>query len=117
MVKIKKDEFTNLVKEIYEERTGTTIKKNELEPFIDDVFFAVEEVLLDGKDLSIGKVGTLKVKERSARKGVNPKLLKELKEQGVSAEEAKKQAEIDIAESKAIGFTQSKHMKETLNTK
>lgn len=117
MSKIKKDEFTNLVKEIYEERTGTTIKKNELEPLIDDVFFAVEEALLDGKDVSIGKVGTLKVKERNARKGVNPKLLKELKDQGVPAEEAKKQAEIDIAASKALTLTPNINMKDALKNK
>ena len=97
----KKAEFVNLVKEINEERTGVPAKKNELTLFIEDVFLAIEEALIDGYDVPVGKVGTLKNKERAARKGRNPQTGEE----------------IDIAASKAIGFTQSKHMKETLKTK
>lgn len=110
--KLKKAELRDLVKAIYEERTGSPITNKDAEPFIEDVFLAIEEALLDGYDVPVGKIGTLKVKQREARKGLNPAKLKELKAQGVSDEDAKAQAQIDIAESKSVGFTQSKTMKD-----
>lgn len=101
MAKATKDLIIEQVKEIREERTGQSVIKKELKLEIEDVFLAVEELLTDGYDVPLGNVGTLKNKVRAARKGRNPQTGEEL----------------DIAESKAIGFTQSKHMKETLNNK
>lgn len=115
MTKIKKNELRDLVKGIYEERTETTITNKELEPIIEDVFLAIEEAILDGYDVPLGKVGIIKNKVRKARKAVNPSKLKELKAQGIVGEEAKALAQIDISESKAIGFTPSKHIKTELN--
>ena len=112
MTKLKKAELRDMVKANYEERTGETITNKVLEPFIEDVFFAIEDALLNGNDVPLGNIGTLKVKDKKARKGLNPSKLKELKAQGVSDEEAKAQAQIDIAASKSVGFTQSKTMKE-----
>ena len=117
MVKIKTDEFTKLVKEIYEERTEEKIDLKEAKPFIEDVIFAIEVALLDGYEVPLGKLGHLQVKERAARKGLNPTLLKELKEQGLSVEDAKRKAEIDIEASKNVGFKIGKHLKEKLNNK
>ena len=115
MAKIKKNELRDIVKSYYEERTGETIAYKDLEPIIEDVILSLEDAILQGYDVQLGNIGTIKHKIRKARKGVNPKLLKELKEQGVSAEEAKKQAEIDIPEAKALGFTPSKYIKKELN--
>jgi len=112
MTKLKKAELRDLVKANYEERTGEKISNKELEPFIEDVFFAIEDALLNGNDVPLGNIGTLKVKNKKARKGLNPAKLKELKAQGVSDEDAKAQAQIDIAASKSVGFTQSKTMKD-----
>lgn len=74
-------------------------------------------ILLEGKKAPIGDLGYLEPRERSGRKGLNPSLLKELKAQGVSEEDAKKQAEIDIAESTSVGFKPTKGFKEELNQK
>ena len=97
--KLKKNELRDLVKGFYEERTGATITNKELEPFIEDVFLAVEEALIDGYDVPVGNVGTIKNKIRKARKGRNPQTGKE----------------IEIAEAKTLGFTPSKNIKEQLN--
>lgn len=114
MAKIKKAELRELVKEIRVEREADKVTNAELELIIEDVFLAIKEAVVKGLDVNIG-IGTLKPKTRAARKGVNPKLLKELKEQGLSAEQAKAQATIDIAESKTVTFTASKSAKEELN--
>lgn len=101
MVKLKKDEFTQLVKEIYEERTETKINKNEVEPFIEDVWYAIEQSLLNGDSVPLGKLGFLDVRERSARKGRNP-----------ATSEI-----IDIPASKNVGFKIGKYLKELLNNR
>lgn len=113
MTKLKKSELRDLVKGIYEERTSQTITNKELEPFIEDVFLAIEEALLEGNDVPVGNIGTFKVKDVAGRTGVNPKKLKELKEQGVSAEDAKAQASIEIKATRKVSFTQSKTLKDT----
>lgn len=95
--KLKKAELRDLVKEIYEERTQEKIANNELEPFIEDVFLAIEEALFDGYDVPVGNIGTFKVKQREARKGRNPQTGQE----------------IEIKATRAIGFTPSKHVKDT----
>ena len=72
-------------------------------------------ILLDNKKAPIGDLGYLEPKERSGRLGLNPKLLKELKDQGVSDEDAKKQAQVEIKPSVNVGFKIGKHFKEELN--
>lgn len=101
MVKIKTDEFTKLVKEIYVERTEVNIDLKEVKPFIEDVVFAIEVALLDGYEVPLGKLGHLQVKERAARKGRNP-----------ATSEI-----IDIPASKNVGFKIGKYLKELLNNK
>lgn len=71
-------------------------------------------LLLDNKKAPIGDLGYLEPKERAGRTGINPKLLKELKEQGVPEENAKKQASLEITPSVGIGFKIGKHFKEEL---
>lgn len=115
MAKIKKNELRDIIKGINTERTGEALTNKELEPFIEDVLLGIEEAILLGYDVSVGNTGTIKQKVRNARKGLNPALLKKLKEQGVPEEEAKSQAQVDIAEAKALGFTPSKHIKTELN--
>ncbi|MCM3387313.1 HU family DNA-binding protein [Ureibacillus chungkukjangi] len=99
MANLKKVEFTELVQGFYTERTNETITKKELEGFIDDVFTAVEQALLDGYDVTLGSIGKLKQKERAARIGRNP-----------STGES-----IDIAASKNIKLDLSKGFKSELN--
>lgn len=97
MTKLKKSELRDLVKGIYEERTGTKITNTELEPFIEDVFVAIEDALLEGNDVPLGNLGTFKVKQSEARKGRNPQT----------------GAELEIKATRRVGFSQSKHMKDT----
>lgn len=113
MTKLKKSELRDLVKGIYEERTSQTITNKELEPFIDDVFFAIEEALLEGNDVPVGNIGTFKVKDVAARTGINPLLLKKLKDEGVPEADAKKQAQIEIKPTRKVSFTQSSTLKNT----
>ncbi|MCM3274370.1 HU family DNA-binding protein, partial [Paenibacillus elgii] len=58
--------------------------------------------------------GNFEVRERAARDGVNPKLLAELKKQGVDEETARKQAYVPIAETRVPAFKASDKFKEAL---
>ena len=97
MTKLKKSELRDLVKGIYEERTSQTITNKELEPFIDDVFFAIEEALLEGNDVPVGNIGTFKVKDVAGRTGRNPKTGEP----------------IEIKPTRKVSFTQSSTLKNT----
>lgn len=97
MTKLKKSELRDLVKGIYEERTSQTITNKELEPFIDDVFFAIEEALLEGNDVPVGNIGTFKVKDVAERTGRNPKTGEP----------------IEIKPTRKVSFTQSSTLKNT----
>ena len=74
-------------------------------------------ILLEGKKAPIGDLGYLEPRERSGRDGYNPKLLADLKAQGIAEEEAKKQAKIKIESSTSVGFKPTKGFKEELNQK
>lgn len=90
-----------------------------------DLASAIEQVVvdtyaalvLDDKKVTVGDIGQFEPRGRNARSGFNPILLKQLKEQGVSEDEAKEQAKIQIAASKAVGFKPSKAFKDELNGK
>lgn len=115
MAKAKERQLIDAVQTIREERLGKKENLDEVKATIEDVVEAVEQLILDGWDVPFGKSGTFKRKERKARKGYNPKLLADLKAQGVSDEDAKAQAQVDIAESVDVGFSASKPFKAELN--
>ncbi|MGD6876790.1 HU family DNA-binding protein [Bacillus infantis] len=108
---MKKAEFVKFAAE----RLETTGK--EATETLSKVFSIVEEALVEFGEVPVGDLGKLTVAERAARKGVNPKLLKELKEQGVSDEDAKRQAEVDIQASRVPKYKPSKAIKTKLNNK
>lgn len=83
---------------------------------VDTVLNAITEYLASGEDVKLNGFGTFSVAERAARKGVNPKLLSELKKQGVDEASAKAQAQIDIAASKAPKFKPQKGLKDAVNS-
>ncbi len=107
-----KTEFANCLVE----KAGL-LKKDAIK--VVDVIFSVDsenlgiiaEGIKNGDPLNLIGFGGFTVKETSARKGVNPKLLKELKEQGIPEAEAKERAQVDIAEGKRIGFKPGKGLK------
>lgn len=102
MTQIQKQDFTTLVKEIYDEvPEGLNITKKDLTPIIESVFKAVHVALLDDKDVALGDVGKLKINERKARKGRNPQ----------SGEE------IDIPSRKVVKFAESKQLETELKAK
>lgn len=72
-------------------------------------------LLLDNKKAPIGDLGYLEPRHKPDRKGINPKLLADLKNQGLSAEEAKEKATIDVKASTGVAFKIGKGFKEELN--
>jgi len=115
MAKAKERQLIDLVQEIREERLGHKENLEETKATIEDVVEGIERLLLDGWDVPLMKSGTFNIKERKARTAYNPSKLKELKEQGVSVEEAKRQSEVDVPASISVGFTPSKGLKAELN--
>lgn len=81
---------------------------------VDAVIEAITEALENGEDVNLAGFGKFSVRERAARTGYNPKLLAELKAQGVDEETAKKQAEVPIDASKKPTFKPAKNLKEAL---
>jgi DNA-binding protein HU-beta len=104
-----KQELINKVVELSE------LTKKDSTKAVDAVFDAITEALASGDNVKIIGFGNFEVRERAARKGQNPKLLKQLKEQGVDVETAKAQAAIDIASSKAPAFKPAKNLKSQVN--
>lgn len=89
----------------------TGLSKKDVEAIHEATFEVISEVLAEGGTVDIFGHGKYEVRERAARKGYNPKLLKELKEQGLSDADAKAQAQVDIAASKNVGFKPAKKLK------
>ncbi|MBU7316131.1 HU family DNA-binding protein [Paenibacillus oleatilyticus] len=92
------------------EKTGLT--KKDATSVVEAVFTTINETLVTGEEVSITGHGKYAVRERAARTGVNPLLLKELKEKGVDPETAKAQASIQIEASKTVSWKPAKAVKE-----
>lgn len=82
--------------------------------FVDAIFDAIAEALANGESVNIPGFGKFEVRKRSARSGVNPLKLKELKEQGVDAATAKEQAAIQIEASQTPAFKAARALKEAV---
>lgn len=108
---MKKAEFKKEVQEVFG-GLGIEVTQDKAIEISDAIFQHVAELVAKGEEVPVGVLGKFTSSERAARKGVNPKLLKELKDQGVSEDEAKKLAEVDIAESIVPKFKPSKTFKE-----
>ena len=61
-----------MVSKIYESLEGKVTKK-EAEKAMEALFDAIKSEFLSGKDVTVSKFGTFKVKTRSAHNGRNPK--------------------------------------------
>ncbi|HYK73265.1 MAG TPA: HU family DNA-binding protein [Pseudoneobacillus sp.] len=105
-----KTDLVNKVTELSE----VTLSKKDATSIVDAVFEAIQALTIEHGKLQIFGHGNYEVRERAARKGVNPKLLKELKEQGYSDEDAKQKATIDIDASKVPAFKPAKAFKDSL---
>ncbi|MGE7840745.1 HU family DNA-binding protein [Lysinibacillus sp. NPDC093712] len=114
MTKLNVTELSKLTKEALEVK-GIELDTKKSKATVETVFEIIREQLIEGNNIDIHNFGKLENKTRSARKGYNPKLLSELKEQGVPEAEAKKQAEIDIVEKRALGFKPLGKLKKQLN--
>ncbi|MEK4427813.1 HU family DNA-binding protein [Paenibacillus sp. FSL M7-0802] len=102
---------TELVK-VIAETTGYT--KKDVEVVVESTIATITSELAKGEEVKIAGFGTFEVRETAARNGINPKLLAELKEQGVDTETAKTQATIAIAASKKPAFKAAKALKDTV---
>lgn len=112
-VKINTQKLGKDLQEILESK-GITVKAKEGKEIVDTFVDVIFERVNNGEVVKLGAYADLVPKTRSARKGHNPKLLKDLKDQGVPEEEAKKQAEIDIAEKRAVGLKSHKKLNDLL---
>ena len=94
------------------ENTGFT--KKDTEATVNEFLGAISNALAKGEKVQLFGFGNFEVRETKARNGINPKLLKELKEQGVDEETAKAQAAVQIAASKKPAFKPAKALKDTV---
>ena len=88
-------EFVDKVKKKHGQITTDTVSE-----VLDAVWAVIEELLSDGKEVWLGRLGKLKTVIQSARTGRNPKT-------GVA---------IDVPEKTAIKFVPFKHIKELINS-
>lgn len=93
----------------------TELSKKDATLAVESVFGTIATALANGDKVSIHGFGNFEVRERAARQGVNPKLLADLKAQGVDPETAKIQAAIQIASSKAPAFKPATALKKSVN--
>ncbi len=89
---------TNLIDEVAK---STGLKKKDAEIAVNAVFSKIEEALKADEKVQIVGFGTFEVKERAARKGINPAT----------------REEITIPASRKLAFTVGKTLKATLNEK
>ncbi|PYE51625.1 HU family DNA-binding protein [Paenibacillus barcinonensis] len=94
------------------EKTGLT--KKDTEQVINETLAAITETLANGDKVQLIGFGNFEVRDTKERNGVNPKLLKELKEQGVDEATAKAQASVYIPASKKPAFKAAKALKDTV---
>jgi DNA-binding protein HU-beta len=92
----------------------TGLEKKAAVAAVDAVFETITGALSAGDKVGIYGFGNFEVRDRAARPGVNPKLLKDLKEQGVDPEAAKAQATIQIEASKAPAFKPASALKKAI---
>lgn len=93
---------------------STDFAKKDVEIAINSVFEVIAEALRDGEDVNIVGFGKFEARETKARNGLNPKLLKDLKEQGVDEETAKQQAAVVIPASRKPAFKPAKALKDSV---
>jgi DNA-binding protein HU-beta len=89
----------------------TGFDKKVVAQITETVFESITEALVSGNKVNITGFGAFEVRERNSRVGVNPKLLKELLDQGVDSETAKAKASIQIEATKAPAFKPSQTIK------
>lgn len=94
--------------------TETGLDKKDVTVAVESVFETIKTALVSGDKVSLHGFGSFDVRERKARPGVNPKLLAQLKEQGIDPETAKAQAAIQIEASKAPAFKPAKGLKDAI---
>ncbi|MCP1185075.1 HU family DNA-binding protein [Paenibacillus sp. 1781tsa1] len=94
------------------EKTGMT--KKDTEKAINETLQAITEALASGDKVQLFGFGNFEVRDTKERNGVNPKLLKELKEQGVDEATAKAQASVFIPASKKPAFKAAKALKDAV---
>lgn len=92
----------------------TGLSKKDVTTAIEATLEAITEALASGEKVQLVGFGSFEVRERAARDGYNPKLLDELKKQGVPEEQAKEQAKIRIESSKVPAFKPAKGLKDTV---
>ncbi|MWV44956.1 HU family DNA-binding protein [Paenibacillus sp. HJL G12] len=93
---------------------NTDYAKKDVENVVIDVFNQIAEALKNGEDVNIAGFGKFESRETKARNGMNPKLFKELKEQGVDEVTAKQQAAVAIAASRKPTFKPAKALKDSV---
>ena len=105
-----KKDLAGVTQELNEQK-GISLNKVDTEKFIDSVVEGIKELSSEDK-LRIHGLGDFETVFKEASKAYNPKLLKELKEQGLSDEEAKAQAQVEVAAKNTPKFKFAKGFKD-----
>lgn len=93
-------------------KTGLT--KKDTETTLNALLETISEALQNGEKVKLDGFGNFEVRDRAARNGHNPRLLADLKNQGVDEETARKQAHVPIAETRVPAFKAGKKLKEAV---
>lgn len=95
------------------EKTGLT--KKDVTLALESTLDEITSALANGDSVQLIGFGGFSVSKRKERQGLNPKLLADLKEQGVDADSAKIQAAITIEASSVPKFKAGSKLKESVN--
>lgn len=87
----------------------------EVASVLDSVLDVISEALNNDEKVNIAGFGAFDNRKRKERQGQNPSLLKKLKEQGVSGDEAKRQAAVTIPAANIPSFKPAKQLRELVN--
>ena len=105
-----KQDLAVLVQEL-NEQSGIALNKADTVTLIDNVLEGIKHISKEEK-LKLHGFGDFETVYKEAGKAYNPKLLKELKEQGVCEDEAKRQAQVEVAAKNAPKFKFAKGFKD-----
>lgn len=90
------------------------LSQKETTPIVEEVFNQIVVAMQNGEKVSIAKFGDFVAKEVQAGTRLNPSKLKELKDAGVPAEDAKLQAQVEVEAHYKPTFKASSKLKEAV---
>lgn len=104
----------NLNSEKAVEERGKKVTKKLVTEIVDELLDSLVEVTAQGEGVNFPGVLATSVKETKARTAINPKMLTELKKQGVDAEIARQQATVPVPAGRKVSVSPKKYLKQAV---